>query len=325
MNFEDFLPPGITPVDFITAFVALAAFLVVLAVWYSLVSHESAGQAKRVKELEAKRQSLLQGLIATRGRRVQRPASDNFMRSFVERLNLMRSSQAEKVVMRLTQAGWRGREAVVRYLFFKAVLPLGFAIIAIVLFWIGESPMKQETRALISLGMVVGGFFLPDLLVRNAVAKRSDLLRKALPDALDLMVICSEAGLSLDAILRRVADEFGESSPEMADELAITSLEIGFLPDRRQALVNFINRTDQPGVRALVNSLIQSEKYGTPLAQAMRVLSQEYREERMLRAEEKAARLPALLTVPMIVFILPPLFVVLLGPAALKVIDAFSS
>jgi tight adherence protein C len=130
--------------------------------------------------------------------------------------------------------------------------------------------------------------------------------------------------LSLDAMLKRVAEEFSTSCPELAEELQLTSLEVGFLPDRRQALQNLNNRTDMPGIRGVVNALIQSDKYGTPLAQSLRVLSAEFREERMLKAEEKAARLPAMLTVPMIIFILPPLFIVLIGPAILRVIDALS-
>jgi tight adherence protein C len=166
------------------------------------------------------------------------------------------------------------------------------------------------------------GFMGPDLFIKNAISKRQTAMRKGLPDALDLMVICAEAGLSLDAMLKRVSEEFAQSSPELAEELQLTSLEVGFLPDRRQALQNLNNRTNMPGIRGVVNALIQSDKYGTPLAQSLRVLSHEFREERMLRAEEKAARLPAMMTVPMIVFILPPLFIVLIGPAILRVIDA---
>ena len=130
--------------------------------------------------------------------------------------------------------------------------------------------------------------------------------------------------LSLDAMLKRVSDEFAMTSPELAEELQLTSLEVGFLPDRRQALQNLNTRTNLPGIRGVVNALIQSDKYGTPLSQSLRVLSAEFREERMLRAEEKAARLPAMMTVPMIIFILPPLFIVLIGPAILRVIDALS-
>jgi len=154
----------------------------------------------------------------------------------------------------------------------------------------------------------------------NAASKRRLALQKALPDGLDLLVICAEAGLSLDAALNRVADEMTASAPALADELALTSVELNFLPERRMALDNFARRADLPAIRGVVNTLIQTEKYGTPLSQSLRVLSAEFREQRMLRAE-KAARLPATLTVPMILFILPTLFIVLVGPAMIDVYD----
>ncbi len=144
---------------------------------------------------------------------------------------------------------------------------------------------------------------------------------RGLPDGLDLMVICAEAGLSLDASLNRIAQEIGPSAPELADELALTAVELSFLPERRQALVNLENRSSLPAIRGVVNTLVQTEKYGTPLSQSLRVLSNEFRDTRMLRAEEKAARLPATLTVPMILFILPTLFIVLVGPAMIDVYD----
>jgi tight adherence protein C len=265
-------------------------------------------------------------MLAPRRRKREGALSTGFMRQVVVRLNLLRSKQAETLTRKLAQAGWRSNDALVRYLFFKAVLPLAAGAGAVFAFYVLRlyelTPMH---RLLATVGVVLFGAFAPDLYVKNAIDKRRDKIRKGLPDALDLMVICAEAGLGLDAILKRVAEEFGTSCPELADELAITSLELSFLPDRRQALLNFASRTDSPGTRGLINSLLQSDKYGTPVAQSLRVLSAEFREERMLRAEEKAARLPAMLTVPMIVFILPPLFIVLIGPAILETIDALSS
>jgi tight adherence protein C len=139
------------------------------------------------------------------------------------------------------------------------------------------------------------------------------------------MVICTEAGLGLEAALYRVSDELGPNAPELADELHLTAIELGFLPDRRIALQNLTARTELPSIRGVVNALVQTEKYGTPLASSLRVLATEYRDERMLKAEEKAAKLPATLTVPMIVFILPTLFIVLLGPAILKALDSLSA
>jgi len=160
--------------------------------------------------------------------------------------------------------------------------------------------------------------------LRNAAAKRAKNIKLALPDGLDLMVICAEAGLSLDAALARVSRELGNGAPELAEELGMTAAELTFLPERRLAFDNLNARTNSDGIRAVVNTLQQTAKFGTPLAQSLRVLAAEMRQARMTRAEEKAARLPALLTVPMILFILPCLFIVLLGPAAIGIIDTFA-
>jgi len=164
-------------------------------------------------------------------------------------------------------------------------------------------------------------YFATDLFVHWSRKKRSKRLDRGLPDCLDLLVICAEAGLSLDAALKRVAEEFIVSAPELAEELLLTSVELSFLPNRRQALGNLALRADTPAFRGVTTALIQTEKYGTPIAQALRTLSNEFRETRLLEAEEKAARLPAILTVPMICFILPALFIVLAGPAFIKVFE----
>jgi len=178
-------------------------------------------------------------------------------------------------------------------------------------------------RLAAALAAVLIGAWAPDIYVRNAATKRRNALRKGVPDTLDLLVICAESGQSLDGALSRVSGECGLFCPEMAEELTITSIELGLMPERRTALENLSRRTGVPELRSVINALIQTEKYGTPLAHALRVLASEYRQDRLMRAEEKAARLPAILTVPMIIFILPPLFVVLLGPAILQVIDTF--
>ena len=161
-----------------------------------------------------------------------------------------------------------------------------------------------------------------DLWLTNKVKKRSDAVRKGLPDALDLLVICAEAGLTVDAAFNRVAKELGKAYPELGDEFGLTAIELGFLNERRNAFENFAARVDLEAVRGVVTTMIQTEKYGTPLASALRVLSAEFRNERMMRAEEKAARLPAIMTIPLILFILPTLFVVIMGPAACSIADS---
>jgi tight adherence protein C len=172
-------------------------------------------------------------------------------------------------------------------------------------------------------GLVAFSYKAPDIWLKNKVNKRSDAVRKGLPDALDLLVICAEAGLTVDAAFNRVAKELGKAYPELGDEFGLTAIELGFLNERRNAFENLAERVDLEAVRGVVTTMIQTEKYGTPLASALRVLSAEFRNERMMRAEEKAARLPAIMTVPLILFILPVLFVVILGPAACSISDNF--
>ncbi len=163
-----------------------------------------------------------------------------------------------------------------------------------------------------------------DIYLSNLVTKRTDAIRKGLPDALDLLVICAEAGLTVDTSFNRVAKELGRGYPELGDEFALTAIELGFLTERRAAFENLAYRVNLDSIRGVVTTMIQTEKYGTPLASALRVLSAEFRNDRMMRAEEKAARLPAIMTVPLILFILPTLFIVILGPAACSIADAFS-
>jgi len=181
----------------------------------------------------------------------------------------------------------------------------------------------EPFHPIMAAGLVFLGLKMPDIFVSNAKQKRTTAIRKGLPDALDLLVVCAEAGLTLDSALNRVAKELGRATPELGDEFSLASIELGFLPERRQALLNLSDRVDLPALRGVVTTLVQSERYGTPLATSLRVLSAEFRNERLMQAEEKAARLPATLTIPLILFILPTLFVVLLGPAACKVVDDF--
>jgi tight adherence protein C len=225
----------------------------------------------------------------------------------------------------LVQAGIRSRDAMVAFLFARISLPVFFGLMLLadtkVFHLLPITPAFEFVPPMVG---VLFGFYAPTIYLRNAAAKRAKLLQLSLPDGLDLMVICAEAGLSLDAALVRVSRELGNGSPELAEELAITAAELTFLPDRRMAFDNLNTRTNSEGIRAVVNTLQQTAKFGTPLAQSLRVLAAEMRAARMTRAEEKAARLPALLTVPMILFILPTLFIVLLGPAAIGIIDTFA-
>ena len=221
------------------------------------------------------------------------------------------------------QAGIRSKDLAVVVIFARLVLPIVIGTTVIVgvylLDWFPEwGPIKRYGLVAASL---IGSYKAPDLWLKNKITKRSNAVRKGLPDALDLLVICAEAGLTVDAAFNRVARELGKAYPELGDEFALTSIELGFLTDRRSAFENLANRIDLEAVRGVVTTMIQTEKYGTPLASALRVLAAEFRNERMMRAEEKAARLPAIMTVPLILFILPVLFIVILGPASCSISD----
>jgi tight adherence protein C len=299
----------------------LAAFATVFAIWQALLPEGS--YADRLAEFVRRREELRAGMAAPRRRTPLLADRARLMERIVRQFNLLRSREAEKMRLCLAQAGWRSEHALVRYLFMRLLLPAlvgGFVILT--LFTAGHYESTVTTRLLVATVLILAAAYAPSVFVRNQITKRWQKIRKALPDSLDLMVICAEAGLSLDATFTRVAREMRQASPEMAEELDVTAIELGFLPQRRMALDNLGRRVDLPEVRSLTNALLQTEKYGTPLARALRVLAAEYRDQRLLRAEEKAARLPATLTVPMIIFILPSLFVVLIGPAVLRTIDA---
>lgn len=314
---------GLTQEQATIIMAGLSAATISLTVWVTLL-HKDPG-ARRVKLIAAQREALRAGVIGPR-RRQERLPTISLMRRVVDRLNLLRSAQASRISIKLMRAGWRSKDAIIRYLFMKVALPFVLGGIAIVLFYgLNLYGLNTSGKLAVTIGCVLLGAYLPDVVIKNAASKRAGNIRKALPDGLDLMVICAEAGLSLDATLLRVSQEMERSAPELADEFSLTGLELGFLPDRRKALQNLSLRVDLPGVRGVVNTLLQAERYGTPLAQSLRVMSADSRNERIMKAEEKAARLPALLTVPMIVFILPPLFIILIGRAILKAVDAFSA
>jgi tight adherence protein C len=223
----------------------------------------------------------------------------------------------------LRRAGFNNPKALAFFALSKITLPALAFVCSLILVVSDPEKRIEELFSLPWLLLILAAFFLPNACVKHKRKARQMALERSLPDGLDLLVICAEAGLSLDAALKRVADEFGDAVPELAEELYLTSIELSFLPNRRQALVNLAERVNISDFRGVVATLVQTEKYGTPLAQALRTLSAEFREHRLLAAEEKAARLPAILTVPMILFILPALFIVLGGPAFLKVAEKF--
>lgn len=317
---DDYLPFGLTSDSLFVLLLSLMAFTVVVTIWFGLIERNP--MEGRVRRIARRRDQLKAHLLEDKPKSSRRAESLSFMRRVVQTLKLMQDQQANKHRDRLTQAGCRSQDAIIIFLFFKAVMPVGLGLLSFVGFYVlGIGGFQPTINLLFVCGAALFGFLAPDLYLSNATAKRQQLLAKALPDGLDLLVICAESGLSLDAALERVSREIGGASPELAEELQLTSVELGFLPERRQALLNLNRRTNLSAIRGVVNTLLQTEKYGTPLSQSLRVLANEFRDQRLLRAEEKAARLPATLTVPMIVFILPVLFIVLVGPAVISVMD----
>lgn len=319
--FDSYLPFGLGLNDVIAVMAGLAVFATFFAVWQGLRADTSF--ERRLTQIADKKEAMRLAALSTRRQRVQlTPAS--MIHELVTRLNLMRSHHGTEARMMLARAGMRSRDAMVRYLFARLTLPLAFAVAALTDgYTLHLLPVPPNLRLLAAAGAAVFGFFAPGIYIKNLTTKRQKRMQLGLPDALDLMIICAEAGLSLDATLARVSRELASGSADLAEELAITSAELTFLPDRRQAFDNLNNRTDMNAIRGVVNTLLQTAKFGTPLAHSLRVLATEYRDARMFKAEEKAARLPALMTVPMIIFILPTLFIVLMGPAALGIIDTF--
>jgi tight adherence protein C len=308
---------------------AVATFFVLVALYTATTVRDP--MAKRVRALNERREQLKAGIVASTSKRRKNITNRNEVadkvRSFLSSLQMLQEEQVLKAQRQLMQAGIRSKDLAFVVIFGRLVLPIVFGAIVIigvyVLDWFPDwGPLKKY--ALVA-GTLLLAYKAPDLYIKNKVQKRTHAIRKGLPDALDLLVICAEAGLTVDASFGRVSRELGKAYPELGDEFALTSIELGFLTERRLAFENLAARIDLDSIRGVVTTMIQTEKYGTPLASALRVLSAEFRNERMMRAEEKAARLPAIMTVPLILFILPVLFIVILGPAACSINDALLS
>ena len=303
---------------------AVATFAVLLAIYAATTAKDP--MVRRVKALNERREQLKAGIVASTNKRkklTNRNQAADRVRSILTQFKMVQDDQLKKTQQRLMQAGIRTKDLAFFIIFARFVLPVILGIGAVLLLYVfGFEPQWSALRRYMTVaGILVGSYKAPDIWLKNKVTKRSHAVRKGLPDALDLLVICAEAGLTVDAAFGRVARELGKAYPELGDEFGLTAIELGFLAERRAAFENLANRVDLEAVRGVVTTMIQTEKYGTPLASALRVLSAEFRNERMMRAEEKAARLPAIMTVPLILFILPTLFVVILGPAACSIHD----
>ncbi|EXL10223.1 type II secretion system F family protein [Aquamicrobium defluvii] len=270
-------------------------------------------------ELRAKQRARLVAEADRRSRGLREQQSTG-MRRVVERLDLRRLLADENTVRQLKTAGFRGQNPMTQFLFFRLVLPfVGLGLAAVYIFGLGvmeDKPMM--IRVFACIGAAYAGFYAPIVYVTNRASKRKESIKRAWPDALDLMLICVESGMSIEAAMRKVAEEIGSQSVELAEEFVLTTAELSYLQERRQAYENLAERTGLEPVKSVTQALIQAERYGTPVAHALRVLSSESRDARMTEAEKKAAALPPKLTVPMILFFLPVLFAIILGPAGIQ-------
>lgn len=311
-----------------TILAGIAAFAVIMAIYAAITVKDP--MANRVKALNERREELKAGIVTASAKKraslVRKTDTTDAMKEKLEGMKVLQESQISDIEQKLAYAGYRNKELAIIVITLRMIFPLvlgaiGFLTIYVFDYFPDWGGMKR--LGAVSL-LVFIGYKGPEIFLSNKAGKRTKEIQKGLPDALDLLVICAEAGLTVDAAFNRVAKELGRAYPELGDEFALTAIELSFLNERKMAFDNLAYRVNLDAVRGVVTTMVQTERYGTPLASALRVLSAEFRNERMMRAEEKAARLPAIMTVPLILFILPVLFIVILGPAACSIADAFS-
>jgi tight adherence protein C len=299
---------------------AIFAFASIVTLGLPFLERNSLGQrlkavAARREELRARHHAALKQRGSIRG---VEPVG--FMKATLERFKLGNMLESEDTKEKLMRAGLRGQAPLIAFMFFRFVMPgIVFLVALFYLFVVTHFSYAPMVKVSAAFAGALIGYYLPDLFVSNITSRRQTSIMRAFPDSLDLMLICVESGMSIEGAFQRVGSEIGQQSVEMAEELGLTTAELSYLADRRQAFENLAKRCGHSGVKAVATALNQAEKYGTPLGQALRVTAQENREMRMMEAEKKAASLPAKLTVPMILFFLPCLFVVILGPAIMKI------
>ncbi len=301
-------------------FAALAAIATVLTLAMPLLVTDPL--ERRMKSAALEREKIRQRereRLAENTKVSLRQSPRQYMQAVVTRFNLNKWVGQELARTKLVQAGYRGQAPYVTFLFFRLVSP-ALALIVTSLYVFVMTPLDKPLTVKLGICLLAtyAGMQLPYLLLKNKIQRRQTLIKRAFPDALDLLLICVESGMSIEMAFRRVSEEIGTQSIPLAEELGLTTAELSYLPDRRQAYENLANRTGLEGVKSVCVALQQAERYGTPLGQTLRTLAQDNRDMRMAEAEKKAAGLPPKLTVPMILFFLPVLFVVIIGPAVIK-------
>jgi tight adherence protein C len=306
----------------VTLLAAIAAFATALTVLMPVLNRDRLDSRMQIMatERDKMRAARLADLAKKDGQGKLRSAPKGFMQEVVDRLNLRSMFDSEDVRDKLKMAGLRGQAPLVTYMFFRMAMPILVAIAALVYLFVLSD---YQYPPIVKIGLAIGagyiGFYLPNFFIENLVQRRQTSIKHSFPDSLDMLLICVQSGMSVEAAFQKVSGEVGSQSLELAEELSLTTAELSYLQDRRQAFENLGKRTGIPGIKAVATALIQAERYGTPVGQALRVMARENRDMRMSEAEKKAAALPPKLTVPMIIFFLPVLFVVILGPAIIQV------
>lgn len=316
---ESFAQTVTSPAFLASALVGFAAFATIVSIALPMLQGDKL--ETRLKAVTNKREQLRKAHRASleaQGKKGIRQESKGFTTDIVKKLDLQRLLEDPNVAIKLTQAGLRGPGPLAAFYFARFTMPFLGIIAAFVWFFLRENEATTQIKyGSLIVGAAVG-FYLPNLYVANLATKRQASIMRAFPDALDMMLICVESGMSVEMAFAKVGSEIGTASAELAEELQLTTAELAYLQERRQAYENLAKRTGHEGVKAVCMALIQGERYGTPLGDALRVMAKENRDMRMSAAEKKAAALPAKLTVPMILFFLPVLFLVVLGPAYIK-------
>ena len=321
----DFVETLTKPEFLVTALAAIATFITVLTIALPLLQTDRMGQRMKVMatERDKMRAARLSDLQKEAGGGRLRQTPKGFMQQIVDQLNLRSTFESEDIKNQLKMAGLRGQAPLVAYMFFRLVAPIiVFIVVLLYLFFVARMDYPPIVKVGMAIGAGYAGFYFPNMFIQNLVARRQAAISASFPDALDMLLICVQAGMSIEASFGKVAKEVVAQSLELAEEFSLTTAELSYLQDRRLAFENLGKRTGISGIKAVATALIQAERYGTPVGQALRVMAKENRDVRMAEAEKKAAALPPKLTVPMIVFFLPVLFVVILGPAVMQVLKS---
>ncbi len=322
---QDIVNTIMSPQFLATLLAAVAAFATALSMLMPLLTRDRTNQRMKVMAVERdKMRAARLAEMAAKDRaagqaKLRQAPQKGFMQQIVDKLDLRAQFDNEEVRNKLKMAGLRGQGPLVVYMFCRVALPpVAFIGALIYVFFIGEVDYPPGIKGLMALGAGFLGYYLPNVFLENLAQKRQQSIKQAFPDSLDMLLICVQSGMSVEAAFGKVAKEITSQSVELGEELSLTTAELSYLQERRQAYENLGMRTGLPGVKAVSTALVQAERYGTPVGQALRVMAKENRDIRMSEAEKKAASLPPKLTVPMIIFFLPVLFIVILGPAAIR-------